>query len=492
MSIKYAFIKVCIIALLAVIASGALIYEEHQGHREAMQILYTRHELYRVNNYIDKLSQTRQRNAKTLTLTLPINEAIKAKGQSFQELSNRLSKVKDSLGAKVVYVMNASGKVVASSNYGEPNSFVGYSFESRRYFQEAKLGLPAQQIGLGRVTGEFGAYFSHPVIDEPPSGADPARFLGVLIIKDSFELPLSYKFDAINDRLDYNLTHSHTLLLGPNGTAAASSKSQWLGKTFDINQTGQENISIDGLRYEVSSLNLIDFPGWRLVSVQLAPSWIEDIFGPLTTREGVIYLTLLLAVCAAMIRFYRRVAIVVRRREISHLRLRRSHQRYRRLSYRDPLTGANNRRAFDNDLIREMQRASRYSHPLTVAILDVDFFKKINDLHGHDAGDRALKHFALLLKNNIRETDSVYRVGGEEFVVLLPETDLAEAAALLHRIRQLLADSKPEIPFTFSCGIARHCNTDTPITIFGRADSLLYEVKENGRNDIRTQACEGV
>nr|WP_234461575.1 GGDEF domain-containing protein [Stutzerimonas stutzeri] len=189
-----------------------------------------------------------------------------------------------------------------------------------------------------------------------------------------------------------------------------------------------------------------------------------------------------------MFRLYRRVTVWIRKREISHIRLRRSHQRYRRLSYRDALTGLHNRRAYENDLTREMQRSERYEHPLTIALLDIDFFKKINDQYGHDAGDRVLKHFAKLIQKNIRDTDSAYRFGGEEFIIILPETNLKAANAVITRIQSSLLEGDNEIPYTFSCGISLHQPKDTAEQLFERADELLYQVKENGRNGIRLQS----
>ncbi len=490
MPLKYAFLKVCAIALLAVVASGLLIYQENQNHRHAIQNYQAEQELYRVNRYVEKLVQTRQQNVRTITLTLDIPGQMQKGGENLvPELNHLLHNVKESLSVEVVYLLDHNGVVLFSSNYVDADSFIGHNFESRYYFRQAKLGLPAQQIGLGLVTGEFGAYFAQPIIKEAEQDDASARFMGALVIKDSFDLPLARNSNESVGELATDNLASLTLLLNTSGEVASSNDKSWIGKKLaqDTINLEADTLHIDGTEYYATSTALKDFPGWHIIRLQPASSWVEDAFAPLITHAGIVYLAMLAAVFVAMLRLYKRVATSIRKREISHRRLRLSHQRYRRLSYRDPLTSLSNRRAYENDLRRELQRADRYHHPLSVALLDIDFFKKINDQHGHDVGDRTLKYFADLITNNIRETDMAYRFGGEEFILLLPETPLAEAELLLGRIQNALAGSNIEVPFTFSCGITDHRNADTPDTIFERADTLLYHVKENGRNAIKTQ-----
>ncbi|GEM_PF-1368541 len=495
MPLKYAFLKVCVIALLAVVASGLLIYQENQNHRHVIQNYQAEQELYRVDRYVEKLVQARQQNVRTMALTLDIPRQLqKSVENRASDLNHLLHNVKESLSVEVVYLLDHNGIVLFSSNHADADSFIGHNFKSRYYFQQAKLGLPAQQIGLGLVTGKFGAYFAQPIIKEAEQDDAPARFMGALVIKDSFDLPLARKSNESVDELATGNVKSLTLVLNTNGEVASSSDKRWIGKKIaqDTLNLEAKILHINDIEYYASSTALKDFPGWHIIRLQPASSWVEDAFAPLITRAGIVYLTMLAAVFVAMLRLYKRVATSIRKREIAHRRLRLSHQRYRRLSYRDPLTGLSNRRAYENDLRRELQRAVRYQHPLSVALLDIDFFKKINDLHGHDVGDRTLKYFADLIKSNIRETDMAYRFGGEEFILLLPETPLAEAELLLGRIQTALADSDAEVPFTFSCGITDHHNSDTPDTIFERADALLYHVKENGRNAIQTQECHKV
>ncbi|EWC39644.1 hypothetical protein B597_019320 [Stutzerimonas stutzeri KOS6] len=352
------------------------------------------------------------------------------------------------------------------------------------------LGLPAQQIDLDVVTNRFGAYFSHPIIEDSSAGDLPAHMLGTLVIKESLNLPLIGISKKEIATLQNGKTTALTLLMGPEGTVAASNADDWVGKILpaDIHADNMQIWEHEGTRYKIARVTLTDFPGWQLIRLQPSVSWVGHVLAPLLTLAGGLYLAMLCAVFLAMFRLYRRVTVWIRKREISHIRLRRSHQRYRRLSYRDALTGIHNRRAYENDLTREMQRSERYEHPLTIALLDIDFFKKINDQYGHDTGDRVLKHFAKLIQKNIRDTDSAYRFGGEEFIIILPETNLKAANAVITRIQSSLLEGDNEIPYTFSCGISLHQPKDTAEQLFERADELLYQVKENGRNGIRLQS----
>lgn len=115
---------------------------------------------------------------------------------------------------------------------------------------------------------------------------------------------------------------------------------------------------------------------------------------------------------------------------------------------RDWLTGLHNRRYFEEALADQLAIANRYSRPLSLILFDIDHFKQINDTHGHEAGDQLLRTFAELLRNSIREADIAARYGGDEFVVLLPETDLTNARILAERIRQLATD------FSVTAGLA--------------------------------------
>lgn len=121
-------------------------------------------------------------------------------------------------------------------------------------------------------------------------------------------------------------------------------------------------------------------------------------------------------------------------------------------------------------------------------MLDLDHFKRVNNGHGHGAGDRVLRHFAEQARSQLRTTDLIGRIGGEEFLVILPETDLPDATALLDRLRVVLADSTPlsdcapGLHCTVLIGVASGWPGDTPDSLVKRADKALYRAKASGRN----------
>ncbi|HZR38113.1 MAG TPA: GGDEF domain-containing protein [Nevskia sp.] len=154
-------------------------------------------------------------------------------------------------------------------------------------------------------------------------------------------------------------------------------------------------------------------------------------------------------------------------------------------SLTDPLTGTGNRRRFDQALAAEISRVKRTGGELSAIMCDLDHFKEINDRHGHMAGDAVLAAFGALLRSQTRPTDCVCRIGGEEFVILLPQSrlDLAEAKAELVRVA-LMQSSFPGMgqPVTASFGVAQFHSTDTAASFMRRLDATMYEAKRRGRN----------
>jgi two-component system chemotaxis response regulator CheY len=163
----------------------------------------------------------------------------------------------------------------------------------------------------------------------------------------------------------------------------------------------------------------------------------------------------------------------------------------RRLSECDSLTGVLNRRTFQTQMLREWGRASRHSLPLSCVLLDLDFFKKINDEHGHAVGDAALVSVANLLRNECRPTDYICRYGGEEFLVLLTQTDENGAANWAERVREAIAEQVITAPngkslrLTVSLGVAQKlADTANPERLIDLADQCLLVAKQSGRNRV--------
>lgn len=156
----------------------------------------------------------------------------------------------------------------------------------------------------------------------------------------------------------------------------------------------------------------------------------------------------------------------------------------------DALTGAQNRRGMDAILTREVARAKRSQNRLAVAMIDVDYFKRVNDTYGHDAGDHLLVHLTMIAKSVLRESDALVRYGGEEFLLILPDADLKGAEFVLERLRQVVVKSPfmyedKKIHVTVSAGLAQMKEDENGHSLILRADKALYEAKEAGRNCIR-------
>lgn len=155
-------------------------------------------------------------------------------------------------------------------------------------------------------------------------------------------------------------------------------------------------------------------------------------------------------------------------------------QSYLKLAMLDPLTGLHNRRYAQERLVAEIMRAQRLKTSLTVLMIDLDDLKQINDRWGHAAGDLALKTFGARLSKAIRGSDLAVRIGGDEFVVLLPECDANHVRTVLDRLRELeIQVESGEIPFNFSAGWTDYRQGETTEQLLERADHSLYEAKQN-------------
>ncbi|MGZ5199570.1 MAG: GGDEF domain-containing protein [Telluria sp.] len=155
----------------------------------------------------------------------------------------------------------------------------------------------------------------------------------------------------------------------------------------------------------------------------------------------------------------------------------------------DHLTGSLNRRGLDHAFERERARAERRATPLCVALLDLDNFKRLNDTHGHAAGDAALRHLVQVMKQTLRAIDSVARYGGEEFVILMPDTPVADAVSAMVRVqreltRHFFLHENEKLLITFSAGVALHQPGEDQAHLFERADKAMYQAKRSGKNRV--------
>lgn len=180
-----------------------------------------------------------------------------------------------------------------------------------------------------------------------------------------------------------------------------------------------------------------------------------------------------------------RIEVILQRMQVFH-----------DLSMRDDLTGAYNRRYFNERIEEEINRATRNNRPFSIAVIDIDFFKKINDTYGHQVGDYILIEMVKFLQARLRKSDFLARLGGEEFVLLLPDTAGSNALALMERLRMLLMETIfpyrdlvtgdfVDLKITASAGIATFpADADSGVILQELADKALYEAKSSGRNAV--------
>jgi diguanylate cyclase (GGDEF)-like protein len=175
------------------------------------------------------------------------------------------------------------------------------------------------------------------------------------------------------------------------------------------------------------------------------------------------------------------------------LELLQANRKLEELATTDPLTGIANRRKMTEQIAQELERARRFHHPLSLLMIDIDHFKRINDTYGHDVGDQAIIRTATMLTSQLRAVDLAARFGGEEFVLLMPETHIAVAVHAAERLREraaqlvVRAESGLEVGLTISIGVAAadpHGTPDSPSSLLVRADKALYRAKKEGRNRV--------
>ncbi len=166
-----------------------------------------------------------------------------------------------------------------------------------------------------------------------------------------------------------------------------------------------------------------------------------------------------------------------------------------RLAYHDTVTGLLNRRSILEKLDEWLRHEQRYKGRLAVVMLDIDHFKRVNDVYGHRIGDRVLADIAGVMSRSIRETDFVGRYGGEEFLIILPRTDVAGATKMAERVRTAV-EATPmhgangeDFAVTVSLGVAEYCDGDDEDLVVGRADAALYRAKDLGRNRVEVSPC---
>jgi diguanylate cyclase (GGDEF)-like protein len=234
---------------------------------------------------------------------------------------------------------------------------------------------------------------------------------------------------------------------------------------------------------------------WAIAASGLAAVFIASdlsIGMPVATKlqriASMLCFVLVIGQCAFLGLFGATLRKILYRRSIE---LKDAYRRIEELAELDELTGSYNRRCIMRLLDAEMEKSRQTSAPCAIALIDLDWFKRINDAHGHPVGDEVLRTFAITIFANIRPADCFGRYGGEEFLLLLPDTAADAASRMMERLRGIVADLdwsafSPGMRVTISAGVVTLRDIDTADTFLARADSALYSAKAQGRNRVAT------
>lgn len=150
----------------------------------------------------------------------------------------------------------------------------------------------------------------------------------------------------------------------------------------------------------------------------------------------------------------------------------------------DPLTKIRNRYYYNEQIKKESANSNRYFYPLSLVVFDIDYFKRINDEHGHDVGDNVLVEYTKLISSHLRNGDIFCRIGGEEFTLILPHTEKSGAYKIADKLRVIVEEHKKVVPITVSFGVVEYIKGEDLEQTFKRADKALYEAKNSGRNRV--------
>jgi diguanylate cyclase (GGDEF)-like protein/hemerythrin-like metal-binding protein len=408
----------------------------------------------------------------------------------------RLDATVDSLALAAVgwtvYVLDQTGTTIATSNRGRPDSFLGKNYAGRRYFQEALAGRSGQLMAMGIVSRVPGYFSSEPV--RRPDGT----VVGVAVVKVN-----------LTGNLLASTETDDAFIVSPDGRVLAASREDQVGRLLwrdrgrsvdapagtdqpaapaildrDRAIVDTERVSVDRRKKIATRLPLLG-SDWSLVVLR------TETTQALNRLLGIVITLLLSAVVlgsfVALQRQLGAEATVDDKRRRAEGRARE----FARKADTDALTGLLNRLGFNGAFVNEFERARRYRQALSVVILDLDHFKRVNDEHGHVAGDQVLIRVARLIEAQTRQSDTVARWGGEEFVVLAPMTEASGATQLAEKLRALMEATPlgPVGAVTGSFGVAELQPGDSIESLLHRADEALYRVKNSTRNGVACAAA---
>lgn len=415
-----------------------------------------------------------------------------------QALDRRLDIAVQELALGLIAVADRDGVVVAA---GEPPgipSFVGNRYGGGPLHLQTRQGRPARLFLVGETTGRRSIVFAEPVMVEGRF----VGYVGVSVTLDEGLLPATADQVLVSDehgvivlsrdprRLFHRLVHEPVWTPPPSGERwpLYGNHPPRLWPWQPGPRPGLWWIDDPAHSTPVLEARGMVLDGLLEVHVLQPATWLQEVaaqrrllFG-LGAALAVALLAVLMLLAAALWQARaHRAALAAANRELQ------------RLVITDPLTGIANRRHLLQMLEEEWRRVRRHGRPLSLLSLDLDHFKAVNDAHGHAEGDRVLRHFAETVQRQLRATDRFGRLGGEEFLVILPETGREAAQQVAWKLRHAVAqtplpaaDGAPGLTVTVSIGGVTSSDPDEPLqALLGRADAALYAAKRAGRDCVR-------
>lgn len=422
-----------------------------------------------------------------------------------RSLNEELANYSGAKGLDLIWVMRLDGIAVASSDYQDRNALIGRNFSEQEFF---RLTL---NNGLG-----------NQFVKEGPTKS-PSIHVAALAFREKTRMGVvAARIDV--EGLRHLLDHSHSVVTDPFGMVILSTDKEWEGRIFKKAalenldpQTAKSNYQLEDVPeiavstdFHLGQMLVTDASGrssvwqsWDVADYGLKVHAFETIQDVWVARSEAHQLGWAAALAATgfylmvLAIFYWRRRERVYQLEVEGLTqsLEQSQQDLANLSIVDPLTGAYNRRHFVERLEKELARHRRYHTDLSVFLVNLDHFRKVNDTYGHAFGDIVLKQITMIARSLLRDNDFWFRTGGEEFVALMPETALAGAQVVAERMREAISISgfgpfNNEISLTVSMGLTGAGLNDDTETIMKRAEEALFDAKRHGRNRVVSRAPE--
>ena len=438
-------------------------------------------------------------DAQRSTLPHPVFRQTLESDSRLSRLASRLEAILADLDIDQVWVVNAAGDCVASAGFDPESSATGVNYADRDYFRMAGQGLEGRQFAVGLASKTPGIFYSAPVLRK-------GAFLGAVAVK----------IDAL--RLSRMMTEKTSFVTDEYGVIIIAGDEDLRMKTVPfatvmrlppadrVSRYRREQFeTVDIRAVKVGEFALQHFPGQDFPMVSAVHDHQADILKIWVFRgvselsrlrhEGIgLFVALLLGgglvIVSAMVAVVHFLDGRSQRAEIARVNaeLVKLNEELRIQARFDSLTGLVNRRHFRERLDGELHRSARFGLPCSLAILDIDHFKSVNDQFGHAAGDAVLRTFAQTVGRCLRSSDLAARFGGEEFTVLMPQTSVDGATELAERIRVAVQDTPVSsagdvLRISVSIGVAQWSG-ENPEQLIARADNAMYAAKSAGRNQV--------